>query len=386
MGDAPQLHPREPGGVSAPLVKGWCPGAHKPMASGDGLVVRVRPFCGRLSAAQALGLCDLAERYGSGALNLTSRANVQLRGVTEAAHPALLHGLDALGLIDDDPNVEGHRNILVPPDWAEGDVTHRLHQALLTGLADLPDLPHKMGFALDTGAASCLTGGSADIRIERTSTGDLMVRADGSPLGHLVKESGAIDAVRHMAQWFITSGGRAAGRMAKHLAHVPVPPEWAHVAPRAPQPSPPLGPGEGGPYLGVPFGALMAHDLRALVHHTGTAEVRLCLNRCIYLPGIHVAQAPGFETTRTPVMQAHACPGAPLCPQASVTTQDIAQALAAQLPGLHVSGCAKGCALPRRAPITLVGQDGMFDLVRDGCAWDEPCQRGLRPAQLCDLT
>ncbi|MEM8578629.1 MAG: hypothetical protein AAGF60_12320, partial [Pseudomonadota bacterium] len=57
-----------------PNVKGWCPGAHRPMLSGDGLVVRVRPFAGSLSQAQALGLCDLAERFGSGALDLTSRA------------------------------------------------------------------------------------------------------------------------------------------------------------------------------------------------------------------------------------------------------------------------------------------------------------------------
>ena len=28
--------------MSAPIVQGWCPGAHRPMMSGDGLVVRVR--------------------------------------------------------------------------------------------------------------------------------------------------------------------------------------------------------------------------------------------------------------------------------------------------------------------------------------------------------
>ena len=27
-------------------VKGWCPGALQPMPSGDGLLVRVRPWCG----------------------------------------------------------------------------------------------------------------------------------------------------------------------------------------------------------------------------------------------------------------------------------------------------------------------------------------------------
>ncbi len=30
-------------------VKGWCPGALRPMESGDGLVVRVRPRAGAFS-------------------------------------------------------------------------------------------------------------------------------------------------------------------------------------------------------------------------------------------------------------------------------------------------------------------------------------------------
>ena len=34
--------------MSAAAIKGWCPGALRPMQSGDGLVVRVRPFGGRV--------------------------------------------------------------------------------------------------------------------------------------------------------------------------------------------------------------------------------------------------------------------------------------------------------------------------------------------------
>ena len=71
--------------MSAPVVQGWCPGAHRPMMSGDGLVVRVRPRLARLSAAQTLGLCDLALRFGNGTIDLTNRANLQLRGVAEDA-------------------------------------------------------------------------------------------------------------------------------------------------------------------------------------------------------------------------------------------------------------------------------------------------------------
>ena len=41
--------------VTRPDAKGWCPGAWRPMASGDGLLVRVRPRLGRLTASAGGG-------------------------------------------------------------------------------------------------------------------------------------------------------------------------------------------------------------------------------------------------------------------------------------------------------------------------------------------
>ena len=57
-------------------IKGWCPGAHRPMMSGDGLVVRVRPRLARLSADQVQALCAAAMRHGAGLIDLTNRANL----------------------------------------------------------------------------------------------------------------------------------------------------------------------------------------------------------------------------------------------------------------------------------------------------------------------
>jgi precorrin-3B synthase len=45
---------------------------------------------------------------------------------------------------------------------------------------------------------------------------------------------------------------------------------------------------------------------------------------------------------------------------------------------VHVSGCEKGCAHPRPAPLTFVARNGRYDLVRDGTASDPP--------SLCNLT
>ena len=73
-------------------VKGWCPGALRPMQSGDGLIVRVRPCCGAFSLEQARGLADLARRLGNGHIDLTRRANLQLRGLVEERLPELHDG------------------------------------------------------------------------------------------------------------------------------------------------------------------------------------------------------------------------------------------------------------------------------------------------------
>ena len=49
----------------APEVKGWCPGAHRPMMSGDGLVVRVRPLMGgEIGRGEASTLAVAEDRRG----------------------------------------------------------------------------------------------------------------------------------------------------------------------------------------------------------------------------------------------------------------------------------------------------------------------------------
>src|SRR4029077_17443228 len=96
-------------------VKGWCPGALRPMPSGDGLIVRIRPFCGAFSLEQARGLADLARRLGNGHIDLTRRANLQLRGLVEAHRAELQAALGRLGLIDPDAETEATRNLMVGP-------------------------------------------------------------------------------------------------------------------------------------------------------------------------------------------------------------------------------------------------------------------------------
>ncbi|MCA8930372.1 MAG: 3,4-dihydroxy-2-butanone-4-phosphate synthase, partial [Alphaproteobacteria bacterium] len=144
---------------------------------GDGLILRVRPPLGRITRDQALGLCAAARGLANGVIDLTNRANLQLRGVTDEGYQPLLEQLLDLGLLDADPATEARRNITVTPFARDGDLSLRLAQELTARLAELPALPAKFGFVVDCGDAPVLAGDPGDIRLERDSGGGVLVRA-----------------------------------------------------------------------------------------------------------------------------------------------------------------------------------------------------------------
>jgi len=348
------------------------------MASGDGLIVRVRPDLGRLTAAQALGLCAAAEAFGSGVVELTRRANLQIRGVTETGSAPLLATLVELGLVDPDPAREARTGVLVAPFWADGDATQQIAAILLARSRDLPELPAKFGFSVDAGPAPVLGGAAADVRIERGASGGLIVRADGAAAGRPVTRDAAAGAAIALARWFAANGGARAGRMARLGGPQGV------EAPAPATPRPDLRGSPLGPLLGATFGQMEAATLARLVRDSAARALRLTPWRSIVLEGGRAVKAPGFVTDAgDAVMRADACVGAPFCSAASVETRNLARALAPHVAGsLHVSGCAKGCARSGAAAVTLVGRDGRYDLVLGGDPSDEPRETGLRPEEV----
>jgi precorrin-3B synthase len=355
------------------------------MQSGDGLVVRVRPFGGRLDAAQTAGLAHLAERHGNGLIDVTSRANLQIRGVSESSHRLLLDGLAQLRLLDPDADTESRRNILVTPFWRDGDETQALAAELEEALADsMLELPTKFGFAIDDGKSRVLAGNSADVRIERDPTGALVVRADGARLGRSVARGEAVSTAIAVASWFVASGGvrDGRGRMAAHLAAGAELPEVlrgeAEPAPIMAAARPGLYPQ--GAMVGVAFGQ-MPHATLNRLSGCGHA-LRMTPWRMVLSEGKRtMPTASGLITEAyDPALRVIACSGAPRCREAHADTRALAAALAPNIGAasrLHVSGCAKGCAHSGAAAITLVATGAGFDLVRGGSTRDEPILRGL---------
>ncbi|KAB2883551.1 MAG: precorrin-3B synthase [Albidovulum sp.] len=378
--------------MSAPVIKGWCPGALRPMLSGDGLVVRVRPRGGRLTQAQGKGIADLSARHGNGLIDLSARANIQLRGISEADHGRLIEGLAALGLIDETTEVESRRNITVTPFWRHGDGVQEVVTSLAGALGrpDAPPTPGKFGYAVDCGAEPVLSEISADIRIERGPGGTLLVRPDGAATGAAATLGNAATLAVDLAQWFLATGGApdGRGRMAAHLARgVRLPDIFTDLParPRATAPAPAPGPLPPGFLVAFEFGQMMAETMSRLAE---TGSLRITPWRMILIEDATEAPPiPGLIIDPAdPMLRVIACTGAPGCPQALVATRELARALAGALPAtarLHVSGCAKGCAHPARAPLTLVGRaGGTLDLIRDGTAADAPSLTGLATATL----
>lgn len=365
----------------AARVKGWCPGAYRPMMSGDGLVVRVRPRMGTVSPRRTQILTDLARRYGSGMIDLTSRGNLQPRGVAKRDHDNLLEGLLDAGLLDATPELEARRNILTTPFPDTQGQTQRLHDRIVQVLPDLPELPAKMGIALDTGDRPVLFDASADFRIERGAAVPLILRADGAATGRAVTEDTVADALTDLANWFVSTNGTDAGRMHRHMKTQALPVAFQGEIPRDPMPCPEPGPHPDGFILGAAFGALEADALDAVLRQYAPTALRILPWRMFLLEGVAKVENTGFiEQPGDRLMTVHACPGAPSCAQAEAKTRPLAKALAGMLPvgsTLHVSGCSKGCAFPSNADLTLVGSNGKFDLVRAGAAWDEPVLKGL---------
>lgn len=358
------------------VVRGWCPTAWRPMAAGDGLLLRIRPPLARLSVAQMRVLADVSAGYGNGAIDATNRGGLQVRGLSETGWRAALDRLVAAGLVDPDPAVEAH-TLMVAPNWVAGDDTHRIASALMKARADSPVLPGKIGCAIDAGVACVLTDSPGDFRIERGVDGGLILRADGCATGASVRPGEEVAALMALADWFVASGGVVAGRMARHDAPLP---DWARgtIAPvKAPR---------DGAMIDLPFGRLNASPAGAkrgdeptltdLARLPGCNGVRVTPWRALIVEGAPRAR-------RSPLRHVDACVGAPACPQATVETRPLAASLAPHIAGrLHISGCAKGCARAAPAAVVVTGRDGRFDLAFDARAGDPPAATALTADQL----
>ena len=163
----------------APTVKGWCPGALRPMESGDGLIVRLRIAAGIADPALAARIADWSRRWGNGLIDLSNRANLQMRGVARRHLPDLWDALRNAGLLDASEAAEAVRNVVCSPlAGLDPDAVLDIRPIVralgqrLAGDTTLHTLPGKFGFAIGDGGMFGAGGAFADIRFEARRTAD----------------------------------------------------------------------------------------------------------------------------------------------------------------------------------------------------------------------
>lgn len=408
----------------AQLRKGWCPGALRPMESGDGLLLRIRPRLGTVPLAALPAIAKAAAAYGSGEIDLTNRGNLQLRGLSAETYPAALAVLDEAGLIDADPAIESVRNIIVDPlsgiDPGRADVRPLAKQldGVLAKNSEFWQLPSKFGFSFSGTAEGSIGGRRSDIMLSAASDELFVISLDGgAEIGAELSSSQVIDAVMQLASVFLElrSIDPGIGRMKDAVARRTAATIFAAagLAPFSLRPSvqafalsPPVGllahsERVYAAGIGLPFGRIDAQQLQAL--HACAADlslnsVRTSPQRVLVFPVAHDAQASAIlrqadllgliKMADDPRLYFDVCPGSPACANATTETRRDAQRIADALqghmsmPSLHISGCEKGCARGGAAALTLVARDGRYDIVRDGGPTGPVALAGVKPAEI----
>ena len=96
-------------------AKRICPDIYHPAVARDGLLTRLRIPGGILNQAQCQAIVSFLESTGINDLQVTNRANLQIRGLSKDIEPLILQSLITAGLVAANQAVDGIRNIMASP-------------------------------------------------------------------------------------------------------------------------------------------------------------------------------------------------------------------------------------------------------------------------------
>jgi len=372
-----------------------CPGALQTHAAADGGLARVRVPGGVLTAAQLRVLATAARTLGDGHLELTSRGNLQLRGLSAGAETELGRLLAEAGLLPSDTH-ERVRNVLastlsgrtgdghldVRPWIAAFDVGLRADPALAglpgrflatldDGRGDVAGLGGDVGLlAIDAGSVALTLGGTdSGLRAAPTDAVPLALAAARAFLAERVDQGSAAWRLTEL-----TDGpARVAARLCGHFGE-PV------VVPAAPV----TGPVGASAQLDgrtaligvVPLGRLSADQVDLLARLA--PEVQLTPWRSVVVPdlaedAVDDAAVDLFRTgmvfdEASPWLQVTTCAGRPGCAKslADVRADATAAVRTGALPAggarQHWVGCERRCGRPQGRVVDVVATATGYDL------------------------
>ncbi|MFD7704352.1 precorrin-3B synthase [Streptomyces caelestis] len=211
--------PSSPQATPAPRDRGdACPGTLRLHAADDGALARVRVPGGVLTVRQAHALADAARRLGDGELHLTSRGNVQLRGLHDACGGELARLLDVAGLLPS-PGHERVRNVVASPlSGLDGQGSREVRSwlsaldAALCASEAARGLSGRFLFALDDGRGDVASLG-ADVTVRATADGAALISLGSAQEALRVAGDDAPRAALLAAEVFLEFARQAGGRV-----------------------------------------------------------------------------------------------------------------------------------------------------------------------------
>ena len=374
-----------------------CPGVIRPHRAADGALLRLRLPGGELRASTLDMVSRAAARYADGALQLTSRANLQLRGVATddrgAVHPGLVDEIVRAGLLPH-PSHERIRNIVCSPLTGRlgglADLRPLLRELddRLCSTRELAGLPGPFLFVLDDGRGDVMTT-AGDLGIVATDTRTARLVLGGLPAGPATPIARAADALIDLALRFLDLA--AAGPGTWHVRDLPGGGrELLTDAHGQPHPEPPLPATSAAVGLGeieqddgrvlvstlAPLGLLTREQAAVLVRaaECGAGELVVTAWRGVIVPDLPTSAAVvairdlaavGLGVDDGTVWRGlTACTGAPRCTSGRGDTRILVTRIAMgrgssagsgePATPVHVVGCDRRCGSPSGAHVEVM--------------------------------
>ncbi|MCF6199955.1 MAG: precorrin-3B synthase [Hyphomicrobiaceae bacterium] len=393
--------------MTSSKLRGDCPSLHRPMVTGDGLLARISPVAGRMTPQQLEALGQAAQTFGNGQMEISTRGNLQIRGLSTHSHDGLVKVVETA-----DIDVSASVPILAPALFAPGSFSSddevrphlpALKEKLLERLETedfINGLAPKTSIIIDAGGLVDLSGLIADVRIIYGADQCWEIKVGGieakaQSVGRVKGDEAVIEAVVQTLKLIAALGKKARGHdlsqadLRKILADDQILEEkqggGEHVGNEGTDVSTrrsaikigvqPLQDEQNLLTVALPFGAV---DATAMI---GLAQAAIKGGALHFLPlpgkllgvsGLDEAAAKGLlKRARAlgfvcdvddPRLRVMTCAGAPACQSARLNTRlaaaDLIKTFADELSGevrVHVSGCDKRCARLGFVDMEIVG-------------------------------
>lgn len=368
-----------------------CPGALRVHEAADGGLARVRVPGGRLTAHQVRALADAAQ-LGDGGWELTSRANLQVRGLASGAEFA--GRLAGAGLLPSATH-ERVRNVIASPGSDGALDVHAVSRELderLCAVPGLAELPGRFLFTVDDGCGD-VTGLRGDVGLLPVDDSvavllsgvdkGIRVAADAAARAAVLAAEAflAERAQQRAASWRLAELTDGASRITQRVLAalgisaaepVAVPdevvPTHAHLGLRQ------LGGGRVSVAAGAPLGRLSPAQVACVSAAAEVAgQLRLTPWRNLVLPGIPRGEAATLLSEldsaglvvdeSAPLAGITACTGSPGCAKslADVRTDAARTARPGELP-VHWAGCSRRCGRPAGRGVEVLATEAGYEV------------------------